>query len=286
MTKSKIPQFQNEREESDFWDTHDLTDFLDETEVVNEVFVDARHDPLLYLAMWSGPRNISTAMMRAWENRPDTWVVDEPLYAHYLHHTDYDHPVKEAIIAADETDWRTRFDQLIAPIPHDKAIYYQKHMTHHWLPHMELSWLDNLTNCFLIREPREVITSYLKIRPEPTLENLGFPQQMRLFNYVRKTTGQTPPILDSRDVLENPRQMLTLLCEAVGVQFDERMLAWPAGKRETDGVWGDYWYSSVWRSMGWAEYRPKTDPVPPRFQPLLTECNKIYQQLYQFRLRA
>lgn len=139
----------------------------------------------LRLALWSGPRNISTAMMRSWGNRPDTFVCDEPLYAHYLAATGLDHPEAGAVIAAGETAWRKVVDWLTSPVPEGKAIFYQKHMTHHLLPDMKGGWLDALTHCFLIRDPREVITSYLKKSHDPTLEDLGFVQQVELFNWAR-----------------------------------------------------------------------------------------------------
>lgn len=241
----------------------------------------------LRLAMWSGPRNISTAMMRAWESRSDTVVCDEPLYAHYLRATGRKHPGAAEIIAAHESDWRRVVEFLTGEIPNGKAIFYQKHMTHHLLPEIDRGWLARVTNCFLIRDPREMLTSYLNIEqlPEPKLEDVGLPQQLEIFELVRQQTGATPPVLDSRDVLTNPRRMLGLLCEAVGVPFDEAMLAWRPGPRATDGVWAKYWYKSVEASTGFAPYQPKQEEVPPHLQGLLEECLAIYERLYAARLR-
>ncbi|MBX3053482.1 MAG: hypothetical protein KF753_18545 [Caldilineaceae bacterium] len=237
------------------------------------------------IAMWSGPRNISTALMRAWENRPDTLVHDEPFYAYYLAETGIDHPGREEIIAADETDWRRVVAQVAhAPLPAGKTIYYQKQMTHHMLDAIDLAWLGNVTNCFLLRTPAEVISSYIKVRPDVTLSDIGFAQQRRIFRLVRETTGQIPPVIDSRDVLENPRRTLTLLCDALGVPFDERMLAWPAGPRASDGVWAKHWYAAVEASTGFAPYQPKNDPVPAHLAGVLAEAEEIYRELYQFRL--
>ncbi len=146
--------------------------------------------PPIRIAMWSGPRNISTAMMRAWENRADTTVVDEPLYAAYLDHTGLDHPGATEIINAYDTDWRDVADMLLGPIPGDKPIWYQKQMAHHLLPDMQIDWVDGLTNCFLIRSPREVITSYIKIRPDPTQADLGFVQQLDIFEQVQAANRQ------------------------------------------------------------------------------------------------
>ncbi|RME58154.1 MAG: HAD family hydrolase [Caldilineae bacterium] len=239
------------------------------------------------IAMWSGPRNISTALMRAWENRPDTVVHDEPFYAYYLAVTGVDHPGREEIIAAYESDWRRVVAQITrAPLPPGKTIYYQKHMTHHILDEMSLEWMDELVNCFLIREPREVITSYMKVRPDFTLADIGFAQQWRLFVHVRERTGRIPPVIDARDVLEDPRGVLTALCEAVGVPFSERMLRWPAGPRPTDGLWAKYWYAAVEASTGFAPYRPKPDQPPAHLQPVLDAAQEIYQELHRHRLKG
>jgi hypothetical protein len=226
-------------------------------------------------------------MMRSWENRPDTVVVDEPLYAHYLLVTGIDHPGRQEVIAAQETDWRTVVTQVTQePLPPGKTIYYQKHMTHHLLDHMDIDWIDRLANCFLIRDPQEVITSYVKVRPHVTLADLGLYEQRRLFDHVQAVTGEVPPVLDARDVLEDPRGVLTLLCTRLGVSFDERMLHWPAGPRPSDGVWAKYWYNSVWGSTGFEPYSPKSDRVPEHLHDLLDEANALYAALYQHRLRS
>lgn len=234
--------------------------------------------------MWSGPRNISTALLRSWENRPDTVVWDEPFYAYYLHRTGSPHPGADEIITTYENAWRKVADTITGPIPEGKAIYYQKHMTHHMLEEVEFDWLAKLTNCFLIRDPKEMITSYIRIRGDANLLDTGYPQQLRIFKHVCDTTGSIPPVIDSREVLQNPRRMLSLLCEAIGVEFSEKMLTWPAGKRSSDGVWAKHWYDAVERSTGFAPYKAKTDLVPPHLKEMLAQCNDIYQQLYQYRL--
>ncbi len=237
------------------------------------------------IAMWCAPRAISTALMRAWGNRSDTVVIDEPFYAHYLQATAIDHPGRDDIIAAYETDWRLVARSLTEdPLPADATICYQKHMAHHMLEHIELDWVDKLTNCFLIREPAEVITSYIKVRPQPTLSDLGFPQQLRLFEVVRKRSGSIPPVIDSQDVLRDPRRALSLLCKAVSVPFSERMLSWPPGRRASDGVWAPYWYAAVEKSTGFAPYRPKDESAPAHLQGLLAQAREMYQELHRFRL--
>ncbi len=225
-------------------------------------------------------------MMRAWGNRPDTFVCDEPLYAHYLKVTGIHHPGREEVMAHHETDWRKVVAWLTGPIPEGKPVFYQKHMSHHLLPEIERSWLDALTHCFLIRDPREMLTSLMKNVPCPRLEDTGLPQQVELVEYVRRRTGRTPPIVDAREVLENPRGMLERLCEAVGVEFNDCMLQWSPGRRETDGIWARHWYDAVEKSTGFQPYKPKHEAVPPELMPLLDECTKCYEELYADRLRA
>ena len=236
------------------------------------------------IAMWSGPRNISTAMMRAWSNRSDTFVVDEPFYAFYLNATGKKHPGANEVVAAGETDWRKVVAQLTGPVPNGKSIFFQKQMTHHLLPEVDREWLVAMTNCFLIRNPRDVILSYVKKQGEPALENLGFVQQAEIFDWVRLRTGATPPVIDARDVLENPKRILGRLCEAIGIEFSESMLSWPSGLRETDGIWAKHWYDEVARSTSFQPYRPKDEPVPQRLCEIHERCRVCYERLYESRL--
>jgi Sulfotransferase domain len=242
--------------------------------------------PPIRIAMWSGPRNISTAIMRAWGNRPDTAVIDEPFYAYYLERTGKKHPGSAEVIAQGETDWQTVVRQLAQePIPDAKRIFFQKQMTHHLLPEIDREWILDITNCFLLRDPREVIVSYIKKNPEPALEDLGFVQQLEIFDFVRKRANAVPPIVDARDVLENPERTLRLLCEAVGLQFDNAMLSWPPGLRETDGVWAKHWYDTVARSTAFETYRPREENVPEQFHDIYNRCRECYDELYPHRLR-
>jgi hypothetical protein len=239
---------------------------------------------MLRIAMWSGPRNISTAMMRSWGNRPDTFVCDEPLYAHYLQATGVSHPGADEVMQHQETDWRKVVNHLIEFEAPGKSIYYQKHMTHHLLPDIDRSWLDRLQNCFLIRDPREVITSYVKKNPHIELADTGFPQQSDIFRWVRARTGMTPPVVDARDVLSDPRRTLGLLCDALRIDFRESMLEWPPGLRDSDGVWAKYWYHEVEKSTSFQPYRPKSDRVPEPLQPMLAQCAVFYEELYRYRI--
>jgi hypothetical protein len=238
----------------------------------------------LRVAMWSGPRNISTAMMRAWENRPDTWVVDEPLYGHYLTQVDVPHPGRDEVVRHHETDWRKAVAALTGPVPEGRAIFYQKHMTHHLLPNMDREWLGRVTNCFLIRHPAEMLASLDAKMGQPEIRDTGLPQQAEIFRWIRARTTEVPPVLDAVDVLSDPRRMLTLLCERLDVEFSEKMLQWPAGPRATDGVWAKHWYDAVERSTGFEPYRPRPRRVPPALQPLLEACMPAYEELWELRI--
>ena len=235
--------------------------------------------------MWSGPRNISTAMMRAWGNRLDTFVIDEPFYAYYLKAIGKKHPGADEAIAAGETDWRKVVAQLIGPIPKGEQIFFQKHMTHHLLPEIEREWLGTMTNCFLIRDPREVISSYIKKLEDPRLEDLGFMQQAEIFDFVCERANSTPPVVDAKDVLEEPERLLRLLCDAVGIKFSKSMLSWPPGLRETDGIWATHWYTEVANTTSFQPYRQTLHEVPERFHEIYERCRECYERLYQYRLR-
>ena len=241
--------------------------------------------PQLHIAMWSGPRNISTAMMRAWENRPDTTVIDEPFYAFYLRKTGTRHPGAEEVIALGETDWRKVVEQCRRNASPARTIFYQKQMTHHLLPEISRDWLRDVTNCFLIRDPAEVIASYIKKNPEPELNDLGFVQQAEIFDFVRRQTDSIPPVIDADDVLRDPERMLRLLCDEIGIEFSNAMLSWPAGPRDTDGVWAKYWYAEVERSTGFQPYRKRKIELPDHLREIEHRCRKAYEQLYALRLR-
>jgi hypothetical protein len=230
--------------------------------------------------MWSGPRNLSTALMRSFENRADCSVVDEPLYAAYLHETGLGHPGRDEVIASQPTSPAAVVEALTSG-PVATSLQYQKHMTHHVLPSVPRAALAGLTHAFLVRDPERVLTSYAKVREQPTLEDLGLPQQRELF----ETYGG--PVVDAADVLRDPRGTLTLLCSSLGIGFDEAMLSWPAGPRDTDGVWAPYWYADVEASTGFAPYSPGSgDPLPDHLVPLLERCRPYYEALAPYRLRV
>ncbi|HEX6420104.1 MAG TPA: hypothetical protein VFZ77_16505 [Acidimicrobiales bacterium] len=234
------------------------------------------------LAVWSGPRNISTALMRSWENRDDTAVVDEPLYAHYLATTGLDHPGRDEVIAAGETDWRTAVEALLGPVPGDARVFYQKHMAHHLLSHVDRGWVARLTNVLLIRDPRDVVASYVRSRAEVTPADLGLVQQAELYDELA-AAGSPPPVIDARDFLLEPERHLRALCRHAGVAFTPRMLAWPPGPRETDGVWAPYWYEAVWRSTGFVPYRPRLARLDGPAAAVAAACLPLYERLHAVR---
>ena len=234
------------------------------------------------IAMWSGPRNLSTALMRSFGNRADTAVSDEPLYAHYLKSTGIEHPGRDEILAAHETDAVAVARALIGPIPGAKRVWYQKHMSHHLLPGMEdlvPGWIEGLTHAFLVRDPARVIVSFAKVVANPTPEDLGLPQQLRLLQRLR-AGGLNPPIVDAAEIRLDPRATLSRLCGSLGIPFDEAMLAWPAGPRDTDGVWAKHWYGSVERSTGFEPPEAGEPPtVPASLRGVLSECRAIYDAI-------
>lgn len=238
----------------------------------------------LRLAVWSGPRNISTALMRSWGSRPDTIVVDEPFYAHYLMKVDTNHPGRDEVIAHHETDVNKVIASLLAPLPDGKTIFYQKHMNKHTLPGMDMSWTEQVTNCFLIREPKEMITSFIKVVPNLSLDEFGLLEQVELFKHLRQTTGENPIVVDSKEILMNPRSVLSKWCEALRIPFVEDMLSWEPGIRDSDGIWAKYWYDNVAKSTGFAPYKSKNDEVPEQWKDLLSQCVALYDELYPYRI--
>lgn len=238
----------------------------------------------LRIAMWSGPRNISTAMMRAWENREDCVVSDEPLYAAYLAATGLDHPGRDEVIADGETDWRKVVAALTGPIPGGGPVWYQKHMSHHLLPDMSVDWVFDLTNVFLIRDPAEVVASYLKSRATVTPEDIGLPQQVRLFDLLCDRLGEAPPVIDAGDFLQAPEKHLRALCARLGIAFTPRMLAWPAGPRDSDGIWAPYWYDAVWKSTGFEAWRARETALSGSARAVAEACRPVYERLRGHRM--
>jgi hypothetical protein len=239
----------------------------------------------LRVAMWSGPRNISTAMMRAWEHRGDCAISDEPLYAAYLAATGADHPLREEVIAAGETDWRAVVAALLGPVPGDRPIWYQKHMTQHLLPGMDRDWIGRLSNVLLIRDPREVVASYLKSRATVTAEDIGLPQQVMLYDEL-VAIGKPPPIIDAGDFLRAPEAHLRALCEVLHIQFTDRMLHWPPGPRDSDGIWAPHWYAHVWQSTGFERTSAGEIRLSRQAAEVADACLPHYRRLHAQRLQV
>ena len=232
------------------------------------------------LACWSGPRNISTATMRAWENRPDCEVVDEPLYAWYLDHTGLDHPARDEVIDAGETDWQVVVDALTQPWPDGPALEYQKHMAQHLVPGLPRDWIGSLRNVLLIRDPAQVVSSYLRSRAEVTPDDIGILQQLELHEQL----GPDVPVIEAADFLRDPEAYLRWLCHYAGVAFLPAMLSWPAGPRASDGVWAPYWYDAVLRSTGFEPYVPRHVELTAEGEAVVAETRPAYQRLADVRL--
>ena len=231
------------------------------------------------VAMWSGPRNISTAMMRAWENRPDTVVVDEPLYAAYLQRTGIDHPGREEVIASQPTDPQ----DVVRRLREDDSapVHYAKHMTHHLLADLPVDWVRDFRNVLLVRDPAEVVSSYVRSRESCEPEDIGLLQQLRLLEAL----PETPPVIDASDFLRDPESHLRWVCDWLGISFTAAMLHWPAGPRESDGVWAPHWYDAVVRSTGFEPWRARTVELSEHDAAVAEACRPAYDELRALRLR-
>jgi hypothetical protein len=237
------------------------------------------------IAMWSGPRNISTALMRSFGARPDTAVIDEPFYAAFLARTGLEHPMREAVLASQPNDWRAVIPVLLGPIPGGKSVFYQKHMTHHMLAEFGRDWMAQVQSAFLIRDPVAVLASYVEKRADVTLADIGIVQQRELFDREANRLGRAPPVIESRDVLADPARTLSRLCAALGIDYMPAMLHWPPGRRDTDGAWAPAWYDAVERSTGFSRPPPlKALMLPPALQRIAALAQPHYEFLATYRL--
>ena len=232
--------------------------------------------------MWSGPRNISTALMYAFGNRADCIAWDEPFYAFSLVHHGNDHPMREAIIAANDSDWESLVAKCTAAAA--KPLFYQKHMTHHMLAGYDRAWIHKLTNAFLIRSPERVLASYARKWSEVSLRAIGFVEQAEIFEIVAERLGHAPPVVDAEDVLANPRQVLEALCRACGIAFDDAMLSWPKGPKSFDGVWAPHWYNAVWQSAGFSKPEAPGEALPGNLARIADTARPLYEKMRGFRL--
>ncbi|WP_225027398.1 sulfotransferase-like domain-containing protein [Xinfangfangia pollutisoli] len=234
------------------------------------------------IAMWSGPRNLSTAMMYSFAARGDCAVWDEPFYAAYLAATGIAHPMADQVIAAGQTDPAQVAAACLGPIPQEQSLFYQKHMTLHMIPGFDRGFLRGLTNVFLIRHPARVIASYAQKREAPTLADIGFVQQAELFDQVAQMTGTAPLVADAAAIRANPRESLQNLCARLGIPFTEAMLSWPAGPKPYDGAWAPHWYNAVHASTGFGDPEPPLPDLDPAFRPLLDQALPYYEKLLPY----
>jgi len=237
-----------------------------------------------FIAMWSGPRNISTALMRSFENRSDCFVSDEPFYSYFLHKTEISHPLKDKIIKSGLVNCNEIIQYITGPIPFSKKIWYQKHMAHHILPEVNMDWIKGMKNCLLIRHPGDVISSYSKKNEINGIQQLGYLQQIDIYNLLFHEIGAPPIIIDAQDLLQKPKKMLIEICKNFRIKFDEKMLSWPSGSRETDGIWGEHWYKQVEASTGFKSYAKTNRIIPSKYQVIYNKCVEHYDFLYQKRI--
>ncbi len=230
------------------------------------------------IAMWSGPRNLSTAMMYAFGARSDCAVVDEPFYAAYLAQTGLEHPMRDEILDRQPQEAEIVAKALLGPIPGAKPHFYQKHMTQHMIPGIPRDWMQEVTNVFLIRHPARVIASFVSKYDAVGLEDIGFRQQAELFKLVQ-SWGQRPVVINSHDIREAPAEKLEQLCDAIGLPFSPEMLKWPRGGHKDDGVWARHWYGAVWNSTGFAGPEGPLPEVPDALKPVLDQAMGYYEDM-------
>jgi hypothetical protein len=236
------------------------------------------------IAMWSGPRNLSTALMYSFAARGDCAVMDEPFYAAYLAATGIDHPMRQAVIASQSTNPAQVAQGCLHPDTHNLALCYQKHMTLHLIPAFDRGFLAGLTNVFLIRHPARVIASYARKRETPTLADIGYVQQGELYDQVAQITGRAPLVLDAGALRDDPAGVLARLCAALGISYTPRMLHWAAGPKPYDGVWAPHWYGEVWQSTGFAGPEGAAPPLPPALDDLCAQALPHYLRLEAVKL--
>ncbi|HVQ07842.1 MAG TPA: HAD family hydrolase [Allosphingosinicella sp.] len=239
----------------------------------------------LRIAMWSGPRNLSTAMMRSFGNRADTFVSDEPYYGAFLKESGAPHPMAAEVIAAMDCDWRSVARTLAGPVPENKPIWYQKHMWHHMVGPVGYEDFAGFTHAFLIRDPARMIASYLRKRAAAAFEDFGLARQADFFAREADRLGQAPPVVDASDVLADPEATLGALCARLGIGWDPDMLRWPAGRRATDGPWAPHWYQAVEASTGFGPPDPPPAALPDAARRLAERCRPFYDRLAAHRLR-
>jgi hypothetical protein len=233
--------------------------------------------------MWSGPRNLSTALMRSFENREDTKVWDEPLYAYYLNETKKDHPMFKEIIETYEVNIN-KLTKKIVSTNKDEKIFYQKHMSHHILSQTPINWITKGANVFLIRDPKDVILSYIQKNTLNNSDDIGFPMQRKLFNLI-KDRGENPIVVNSDDLSTSPRDVLIKLCSKLKIKFSEKMLTWNKGKRDSDGIWEKVWYKNVQSSTNFEKLKKNDQVIPKVHENIYKECLDVYNELNLYKIK-
>lgn len=236
------------------------------------------------IAMWSGPRNLSTAMMRSFGARADCAVSDEPFYAAYLAATGLDHPMRDEVLASQKQDAEQVAADMLGPVPGGRPVWYQKHMSHHMLPGFPLGWMEEVTNVFLLRSPERVLASYAQKRDGVTLADIGFEGQAMLFERVAERTGQAPVVVEAEDVRRDPRGTLSALCSAIGLEFDEAMLSWAPGQHKADGVWAPHWYGAIFNSTGFAPPDERAVQLPGHLLDIAEAARPFYERMRGFKI--
>ena len=232
----------------------------------------------MIIACWSGPRNISTALMRSWSSRKDTFVTDEPFYAHYLKKTQKNHPMKEQIINHYSSNYKEVVNYLTHKVPNQKSIWYQKHMAHHLIDLSEIKWIKKCQNCILLRHPKEVISSYIVKNNLQKVEELGYPQQYEIAKFLKKSNKRFR-VIDSEDLLKNPLKVLSDWCESINIDFDKSMLQWEKGHHQNDGIWWKHWYDNVINTTGFQKYYKKDINIENQYDSIYNESMEYYNYL-------
>ena len=233
------------------------------------------------IACWSGPRNISTALMRSWSSRKDTFVSDEPFYAYYLRKTGLKHPMAKEIIEYYPNSYKQVVNSINKKIPKKKEIWYQKHMAHHLISYKDISWIKKFYNCFLIRHPKDVIYSYIQKNKLNHIDELGYTQQNELIKYLKEHQQQII-IIDSSILLENPNKILGLWCNKLKIDFDLKMLRWKKGFYKTEGIWCQHWYDNVINTTHFETKAFKEKIIPKEYEKIYNHSLSIYESMLEF----
>lgn len=235
------------------------------------------------ICLWSGPRNVSTALMYSFRQRSDVSVIDEPLYGHYLRESGVAHPGREEVLENMQLDGNKVMKELLAESQHGPNLFL-KQMAHH-LTGIDHDFLAATDNVFLIRDPEQMLPSLINQVPEPSLRDTGLKIQADLFDEL-VAIGQTPPVLDAKQLLLDPARVLELLCRQLGLSFEKAMLSWSAGPKPEDGIWAKHWYHNVHHSTGFMPYTEKKDPFPDQLAALLETCKPHYDKLASHAIKS